>query len=216
MSQRRDTHHTVGTGAGHLLFSVGWTERKPQRAVPNAQDLFPSHSNRECLKSTPWGVFSPWQRIKSKFTVLTLKLRNKTSCSSCRPGGSSSSADMECGGGELSDSGSSGYWSWDHGNVSPAASPSVTEMDGSPDEALHMELEHREELSAKKPKVHNSSWSLKTLYWWAATIKNPFNDHCLCLSVCWYLFSFSHRALSEVCISVCGPVVAKCSLHQWE
>lgn len=60
---------------------------------------------------------------------------------------------MECGGGELSDSGSSGYWSWDHGNVSPAASPSVTEMDSSPDEALHMELEHREELSAKKPKV---------------------------------------------------------------
>ncbi|XP_067338459.1 zinc finger protein 395b isoform X2 [Channa argus] len=68
------------------------------------------------------------------------------------PGGSSSSADMECGGGELSDSGSSGYWSWDHGNVSPAASPSVTEVDSSPDEGLHMEQEHGEEHSAKKPK----------------------------------------------------------------
>ncbi|XP_034554995.1 zinc finger protein 395b isoform X2 [Notolabrus celidotus] len=67
-------------------------------------------------------------------------------------GGSSSSADMECGGGELSDSGSSGYWSWDHGNVSPAPSPSVTEMDSSPDEGLHMELEQGEELNAKKPK----------------------------------------------------------------
>ncbi|XP_072537515.1 zinc finger protein 395b isoform X1 [Salminus brasiliensis] len=53
--------------------------------------------------------------------------------------------DMECGGGELSDSGSSGYWSWDHGSVSPAPSPSVTETDGSVgqsvDEGLHMELE---------------------------------------------------------------------------
>ncbi|KAI2652105.1 Zinc finger protein 395 [Labeo rohita] len=53
--------------------------------------------------------------------------------------------DMECCGGELSDSGSSGYWSWDHGNVSPAPSPSVTEMDrslGQPtDEGLHMELD---------------------------------------------------------------------------
>ncbi|XP_064882249.1 serine/arginine repetitive matrix protein 2-like isoform X2 [Oncorhynchus nerka] len=43
-------------------------------------------------------------------------------------------------GGELSDSGSSGYWSWDHGNVSPAPSPSVAEMDSRPDEGLHMEL----------------------------------------------------------------------------
>ncbi|XP_040921033.1 zinc finger protein 395b isoform X1 [Toxotes jaculatrix] len=68
------------------------------------------------------------------------------------PAGSSSSADMECGGGELSDSGSSGYWSWDHGNVSPTPSPSVTEMDSSPDEGLHMDLEQGEELNAKKPK----------------------------------------------------------------
>ncbi|XP_074541588.1 zinc finger protein 395b isoform X2 [Halichoeres trimaculatus] len=67
-------------------------------------------------------------------------------------GGSSSSADMECGGGELSDSGSSGYWSWDHGNVSPAPSPSVAEMDSSPDEGLHMELEQGDEHNAKKPK----------------------------------------------------------------
>ncbi|GLD55629.1 zinc finger protein 395-like isoform X1, partial [Lates japonicus] len=68
------------------------------------------------------------------------------------PAGSSSSADMECGGGELSDSGSSGYWSWDHGNVSPTPSPSVTEVDSSLDEGLHMEIEQGEELSAKKPK----------------------------------------------------------------
>ncbi|XP_028997218.1 zinc finger protein 395b isoform X2 [Betta splendens] len=67
-------------------------------------------------------------------------------------GGSSAAADMECGGGELSDSGSSGYWSWDHGNVSPAASPSVMEMDSSPDEGLHMDLEHGEESCAKKSK----------------------------------------------------------------
>lgn len=67
--------------------------------------------------------------------------------------GSSSPADMECGGGELSDSGSSGYWSWDHGNVSPAPSPSVTEVDSSPDEGLHLEMDQGDELSAKKPKV---------------------------------------------------------------
>ncbi|XP_060773431.1 zinc finger protein 395b [Neoarius graeffei] len=53
--------------------------------------------------------------------------------------------DMECGGGELSDSGSSGYWSWEHGSVSPAPSPSITETDRNmgqlADERLHMELE---------------------------------------------------------------------------
>ncbi|AWP19683.1 putative zinc finger protein 395 [Scophthalmus maximus] len=68
------------------------------------------------------------------------------------PAGSSSSADMECGGGELSDSGSSGYWSWDHGNASPTPSPFVAEVDSSPDEGLHMDLEQGEELNAKKPK----------------------------------------------------------------
>ncbi|KAM6965758.1 zinc finger protein 395b [Aplochiton taeniatus] len=65
---------------------------------------------------------------------------------------SSSSVDMECGGGELSDSGSSGYWSWDHGSVSPAPSPSVTEMDSSPEEGLHMELDQGEELHTRKSK----------------------------------------------------------------
>ncbi|XP_055043147.2 zinc finger protein 395b isoform X1 [Misgurnus anguillicaudatus] len=66
--------------------------------------------------------------------------------------------DMECCGGELSDSGSSGYWSWDHGSVSPAPSLSVTEMDRSPsqptDEGLHMELDQSacEDLEARRYK----------------------------------------------------------------
>lgn len=51
----------------------------------------------------------------------------------------------ECGGGELSDSGSSGYWSLDCGNGSPAPSPPITDPEGSlataPDEGLEMELE---------------------------------------------------------------------------
>uniref|UniRef100_A0A674AVK3 Zinc finger protein 395b n=1 Tax=Salmo trutta TaxID=8032 RepID=A0A674AVK3_SALTR len=58
--------------------------------------------------------------------------------------------DMECGGGELSDSGSSGYWSWDHDNVSPALSLSVIEMDSSPDDGLHTELEQGVELNVAK------------------------------------------------------------------
>ncbi|XP_042343941.1 zinc finger protein 395a [Plectropomus leopardus] len=52
---------------------------------------------------------------------------------------------MECGGGELSDSGSSGYWSVGHGNRSPAPSPPMAEPDISPatppDEGLDMEME---------------------------------------------------------------------------
>lgn len=52
---------------------------------------------------------------------------------------------MECSGGELSDSGSSGCWSWDRGNGSPAPSPPIAETDGSlappPDEGLDMEME---------------------------------------------------------------------------
>nr|XP_013999177.1 unnamed protein product [Salmo salar] len=58
--------------------------------------------------------------------------------------------DMECGGGELSDSGSSGYWSWDHDNVSPVLSLSVIEMDSSPDDGLHTELEQGVELNVAK------------------------------------------------------------------
>ncbi|KAM6980519.1 zinc finger protein 395a [Aplochiton taeniatus] len=54
-------------------------------------------------------------------------------------------AGMECGGGELSDSSSSGYWSVDCGNRSPTPSPPITEADGSlappSDEGLDMELE---------------------------------------------------------------------------
>ncbi|XP_062858125.1 zinc finger protein 395b isoform X2 [Trichomycterus rosablanca] len=67
--------------------------------------------------------------------------------------------DMECGGGELSDSGSSGYWSWEHGSVSPAPSLSVTETDSSVDQmvdkGLHMELEPGayDELDTRRCKI---------------------------------------------------------------
>ncbi|XP_026802629.2 zinc finger protein 395b [Pangasianodon hypophthalmus] len=67
--------------------------------------------------------------------------------------------DVECGGGELSDSGSSGYWSWEHGSVSPAPSPSVTETESSmgqlADEGLHMEPElgARDELETRRCKI---------------------------------------------------------------
>ncbi|XP_023681101.1 zinc finger protein 395a [Paramormyrops kingsleyae] len=54
------------------------------------------------------------------------------------------SCGVECGGGELSDSGSSGCWSWDRGS-SPAPSPPIAEGDGAQapcaDEGLEMELE---------------------------------------------------------------------------
>lgn len=52
---------------------------------------------------------------------------------------------MDCGGGELSDGGSSGYWSVGHGNGSPAPSSPIAEPAVSPatppDEGLDMELE---------------------------------------------------------------------------
>ncbi|KAM7405610.1 hypothetical protein PAMP_000045 [Pampus punctatissimus] len=52
---------------------------------------------------------------------------------------------VDFGAGELSDSGSSGYWSVGHGNGSPAPSPPITDPDVSlatpPDEGLDMELE---------------------------------------------------------------------------
>ncbi|XP_030628156.1 zinc finger protein 395a isoform X2 [Chanos chanos] len=52
---------------------------------------------------------------------------------------------MESVAGELSDSSSSGYWSWDHGNGSPAPSPPMAETDRSQvppiDEGLDMELD---------------------------------------------------------------------------
>ncbi|KAL0969335.1 hypothetical protein UPYG_G00225730 [Umbra pygmaea] len=56
------------------------------------------------------------------------------------------SAGVECGGGELSDSGSSGYWSCGRGCGSPAPSPPITETEvhslATPsDEGLDMEME---------------------------------------------------------------------------
>ncbi|KAM3877466.1 zinc finger protein 395-like [Diretmus argenteus] len=52
---------------------------------------------------------------------------------------------VECGGGELSDSGSSGYWSVGRSNGSPTPSPPITEPNGGlaapSDEGLDMELE---------------------------------------------------------------------------
>lgn len=68
-------------------------------------------------------------------------------------------ADMEYGGSELSDSGSSGYWSWEHGSVSPGPSPSITTADSSVeqmvDKGLHMELElgAYDELDTRRCKV---------------------------------------------------------------
>ncbi|KAG7461152.1 hypothetical protein MATL_G00206950 [Megalops atlanticus] len=68
------------------------------------------------------------------------------------------SCEMECAGGELSDSGSSGYWSWDRGNGSPAPSPSIPETDSclapAVDEGLDMELEQVlfDEPASRKPK----------------------------------------------------------------
>ncbi|KAJ8341833.1 hypothetical protein SKAU_G00341240 [Synaphobranchus kaupii] len=62
--------------------------------------------------------------------------RDSTTAPACR---------MECSGGELSDSGSSGYWSWDRGNGSPVPSPPIAETDSPlappPDEGLDMEME---------------------------------------------------------------------------
>ncbi|XP_030626797.1 zinc finger protein 395b [Chanos chanos] len=73
--------------------------------------------------------------------------------------------DMECGGGELSDSGSSGYWSWDHGSVSPAPSPSVTDTDGSlgqpADEGLQME---QDQGSCDETDVRRSKTSSRGAY----------------------------------------------------
>lgn len=99
---------------------------------------------------------------------------------------------MECGGGELSDSGSSGYWSWDHGNVSPAPSPCVAEVDSSPDEGLHMELDQGEELNAKKPKVPG--------YVPLSSLLEPYRAFSVCLStVLLFIFRPSIPPVFHLC-----------------
>lgn len=71
---------------------------------------------------------------------------------------------MDCGGGELSDGGSSGYWSVGHGNGSPAPSPPITEPAAHspttpPDEGLDMELEQVlfDEPAPRKRRVSEAS-----------------------------------------------------------
>ncbi|XP_044026305.1 zinc finger protein 395b isoform X2 [Siniperca chuatsi] len=155
-----DSGHHKNKTSVHLLqreAAQGWNN-----LAPPLQTMGPTMhlSNVSATGEAPYSFRSPESVEMDE--IMAAMVLTSLSCSSVvqsppqtdpGPAGSSSPADMECGGGELSDSGSSGYWSWDHGNVSPAPSPSVTEMDSSPDEGLHMELEQGEELHAKKPKI---------------------------------------------------------------
>ncbi|KAJ3593467.1 hypothetical protein NHX12_005802 [Muraenolepis orangiensis] len=72
---------------------------------------------------------------------------------------------MECPGGELSDSGSSGYWSVGHSNGSPAPSPPMTEADSGlatpSDEGLDMELE---QVLFEEPVLRKRKNSMKVAY----------------------------------------------------
>ncbi|CAJ1049958.1 zinc finger protein 395a [Xyrichtys novacula] len=72
---------------------------------------------------------------------------------------------MDCGGGELSDSGSSGYWSVGHSNGSPAPSSPVAEPAVSPvappDEGLDMEIE---QVLFEEPAPRKRRNSVKTAY----------------------------------------------------
>lgn len=70
----------------------------------------------------------------------------------------------DCGGSELSDSGSSGYWSVGNANRSPAPSPPMAEPDVGPatptDEGLDMEMEQVlfDEPAPRKRKVSGFLW----------------------------------------------------------
>ncbi|KAM9367055.1 zinc finger protein 395a [Symphorus nematophorus] len=72
---------------------------------------------------------------------------------------------MDCGGSELSDGGSSGYWSVGHGNGSPVPSPPIAEPAVSPatpsDEGLDMELE---QVLFDEPAPRKRRNSVKTAY----------------------------------------------------
>lgn len=69
---------------------------------------------------------------------------------------------MDCGGSELSDSGSSGYWSVGHANRSPSPSPPMVEPDVGmatpPDDGLNMEMDQVlfDEPAPRKRKVSES------------------------------------------------------------
>lgn len=160
-----DRQQTLRCDSGHhkKKSSVHLPQREAERGWSNVaaplQTVGPTMhlSNASATGEAPYSFRSPesveMDEIMAAMVLTSLSCPVVQSPLQTDPGqGSSSPADMECGGGELSDSGSSGYWSWDHGNVSPAPSPSVTELDSSPDEGLHMELEQGEELNAKKPK----------------------------------------------------------------
>ncbi|CAK6963145.1 zinc finger protein 395b [Scomber scombrus] len=160
-----DTQQTLVYRQSNVQAEKAFTESEHHKnktsGWSNLQTMAPTmhHSNTSATREPPYSFRSP-ESVEMDEIMAAMVLTSL----SCNPvvqsppqtdtgqAGSSSSADMECGGGELSDSGSSGYWSWDHGNVSPAPSPSVTEMDSSPDEGLHMELEQPDEVNAKKPK----------------------------------------------------------------
>uniref|UniRef100_A0A4W5PQL4 Zinc finger protein 395b n=1 Tax=Hucho hucho TaxID=62062 RepID=A0A4W5PQL4_9TELE len=130
----------------------GWTH-------PSAPQQTTTPTVPSCPVSAPYSSWSPGSVEMDE--IMAAMVLTSMSCSPVVqsspqsqndpvPGPSSGGGDMECGGGELSDSGSSGYWSWDHDNVSPALSLSVIEMDSSPDEGLHMELEQGVELNVAK------------------------------------------------------------------
>ncbi|XP_041715996.1 zinc finger protein 395 isoform X1 [Coregonus clupeaformis] len=133
---------------GPVFVPQGLTERVWNHPPAPQQTTTPTMPS--CPVSAPYSFWSPGSVEMDE--IMAAMVLTSLSCSPVVqsipqsqndpvPGPSSGGGDMECGGGELSDSGSSGCWSWDHGNLSPAPSPSNAEMDSNPDEGLHMELE---------------------------------------------------------------------------
>ncbi|XP_051234764.1 zinc finger protein 395 [Dicentrarchus labrax] len=113
----------------------------------------PSSSSSSCSRSVSSCIDVPRsQRSPQEVDMDELMAAMVLSTLSCSPllhspaHPDTAAPPMDCGGGELSDGGSSGYWSVGHGNGSPAPSPPIAEPAVGPatppDEGLDMELEH--------------------------------------------------------------------------
>ncbi|KAE8277706.1 Zinc finger protein 395 [Larimichthys crocea] len=133
-------------GAGEPSGVLDQPDLMQSEASARSSSLSSSRSVSSCI-DVPRSQRSPEEVDMDE--LMAAMVLSSLSCSPLlhSPAGPDATAPpMDCGGGELSDGGSSGYWSVGHGNGSPAPSPPITEPAAHspttpPDEGLDMELE---------------------------------------------------------------------------
>ncbi|KAJ8393034.1 hypothetical protein AAFF_G00069380 [Aldrovandia affinis] len=157
-----EQHKPVDNEASVYLPQLWTTPTAPPHATPQPR---PVSSNIDVPKSCRSPESVDMDEMMAAMVLTSLSCSPVVQSPPQRFPAAAPACGMECGGGELSDSESSGYWSWDRGNGSPAPSPPIAETDSSlappPDEGLDMDLE---QVLFEEPAPRKRKNSVKVAY----------------------------------------------------